>query len=48
MIFQKRLAKLNFDKTFEDMIDSELDIHGYGTAKFDIQQHPDDCTCKLH
>ena len=36
MIFRNRLKKLNFDKTFEDIMDSELDIHGYGTAKIDI------------
>ena len=31
--FRNRLKKLNFDKTFEDIIENELDFHGYGTAK---------------
>ena len=42
MIFRNRLKKLNFDKTFEDVIESELDFHGYDTAKIKIQQQPDD------
>ena len=30
VIFRNRLKKLNFDKTFEDNIESELGFHGYG------------------
>ena len=30
--------KLNFDKTFENIIENELDFHGYSTAKMEIQQ----------
>ena len=30
--------KLNFDKTFENIIENELDFHGYSTAKIEIQQ----------
>ena len=36
LIFQNRLKKLNFDRTFEDIIEKELDFHGYGTAKIEI------------
>ena len=51
-IDRNRLKKLNFefDKTFED-IENELDFHGYGTAKIEIQQQPDDInpfTYELH
>ena len=35
-IFWNRLKKLNFDKIFEGIIGSELDFHGYGTAKIVI------------
>ena len=34
--------ELNFDKTFECIIENELDFHGYGTAKIEIQQQPHD------
>ena len=34
--FQNRLKKLNFDKNFEDIIKNEIDFHGYGTAKIEI------------
>ena len=30
VIFRNRLKKLNFEKTFEDNIESELGFHGYG------------------
>ena len=30
--------KLNFDKTFENIIENEFDSHGYSTAKIEIQQ----------
>ena len=33
VIFQNRLKKLNFDKTFEEIIKDELYFHGYDTAK---------------
>ena len=42
MIFRNRLKKLNFDKTFEDIIENELDFHGYGAAEIEVQQQPDD------
>ena len=42
VIFRNRLKKLNFDKTFEWIIENELDFHDYGTAKIEIQQQPDD------
>ena len=51
MIFRNRLKKLNFCKTFEDIIENELDFHDYGTAKIKIQQLPRDInpfTCELH
>ena len=32
-----RLKNLNFDKTFEDITENELDFYGYGTAKIEIQ-----------
>ena len=51
LIFQNRLKKLNFDRTFEDIIEKELNFHGYGTAKIEIQQDPDDINpfaCELH
>ena len=54
VIFRNRLKKLNFekfDKTFENIIENELDFHGYGTAKTEIQQEPDGInpsTCELH
>ena len=37
VIFWNRLKKLNFDKTFEDLIENELEFHGYGTGKIEIQ-----------
>ena len=49
--FQNQLKKLNFDKTFENMIENELDFNGYGTAQIDIQQQSDEInpfTCGLH
>ena len=42
VIFRNSLKRLNFNKTFEDITENELDFHGYGTAKIDIQQQPDD------
>ena len=39
VIFWNRLKKLNFEN-----IENELDFHGYGTAKIEIQQQPDDIT----
>ena len=42
VIFRDSLKGLNFNKTFEDITENELDFHGYGTAKIDIQQQPDD------
>ena len=51
MIFRNRLKKLNFCKTFEDIIENELDFHDYGTAKIKIQKQPRDInpfTCELH
>ena len=45
------MKKLNFDKTFEDNIENELNFHSYGTAKIEIHQQPDDInpfTCELH
>ena len=38
VIFQNRLKKLNF----KDIIENELDFHGYMNAKSEIQQQPDD------
>ena len=32
VMFRNLLQKLNFDKTFEDIIKSDIDCHGYGTA----------------
>ena len=32
VIFRNLLQKLNFDKTFEDIIKSDIDCHGYGSA----------------
>ena len=32
VIFWTLLQKLNFDKTFEDIIKSDIDCHGYGSA----------------
>ena len=35
----------------EDIIENELDFHGYGTAKIEIEQQSDDInpfTCELH
>ena len=29
------LKKLNFGKTFEDIIENELDFHGYGAVKIE-------------
>ena len=49
--FQDRLKKLNFDKNFEDIIGNEIDFHGYGTAKIEIQQQQNDINpfkCELH
>ena len=39
VIFRNRLKKkkLNFDKTFEEIIENELDFHDYDTAKIEIQ-----------
>ena len=45
------MKKLNFDKTFEDIIENELDFHDYGTVKIEVQQQPHDInplTCELH
>ena len=42
VIFRNSLKRLNFNKTFEDITENEPDFHGYGTAKIDIQQQPDD------
>ena len=42
---------MNFYKTFEDLIENELEFHGYGTRKIEIQQQPDDINlfkCELH
>ena len=36
-IFGNRLKKLNFYKTFENIIENVLDFHGYGTPKIEIQ-----------
>ena len=36
VIFRNPLEKLNFDKTFEDIKENELDLHGYGTTKIEI------------
>ena len=38
VIFRNRLKKVNFDKSFEDIIENELDFHDYGKAKYEIQQ----------
>ena len=51
VIFRNRLNKLNFDKTFEDIIESELDFHGSGAAEIEVQQQADDINpfkCELH
>ena len=51
VIFRNPLKKLNFDKTFENITENELDFHGYGTGKIEIQQQSDDInpfTCELH
>ena len=51
MIFRNQLKNLNFDKTSKDNIENKLDFHGYGTAKIEIQQQPDDINpflCELH
>ena len=50
VIFRNQLKKLNFDKTFENIKENELDFHGHGTARIEIQQQPDDInpfTCEL-
>ena len=50
-IFRNRLKKLNFDKTFEDIIKNELGFHDYDCVKSEIQQQPDDVNpfiCELH
>ena len=53
-IYRNRLKKLNFENlgiTSQVIIENELDFHGYGTAKIEIQQQPDDInpfTCELH
>ena len=42
---------MNFYKTFEDLIENELEFHGHGTRKIEIQQQPDDINlfkCELH
>ena len=36
VIFQNWSKKLKFYKTFEDIIENELDFHGYGTPKIEI------------
>ena len=56
VIFHDLLKKLNFGKTFEDIIENELDFHGYGNVKIenpttarqldDINIKP--LTCELH
>ena len=49
--FRNQLEKANIDKTFENIIENELDFNGYGTAQVDIQQQPDDVnpfTSELH
>ena len=51
VIFRNRLKKLNFDKTSEDIIETELDFHGYGTAKIESQLQLGDINpfmCELH
>ena len=51
IIFQNQLKKLNFDKSFEDVIENELDFHHYGTEKIEIQQQLQDISplmCELH
>ena len=48
VILQNQLEKLNFDKTFEVIIENELDFHG--TANIEIHQQPYDlnpCTCEF-
>ena len=50
VIFRNQLKKLNFDQTFENIKENELDFHGHGTAKIEMQQQPDDInpfTCEL-
>ena len=50
VIFWNRLEKLNFDKTFEDLIENELEFHRHGTVKIEIQQQPENInpfTCDL-
>ena len=50
-MFWNQLKKLNFDKTFEKLIENELHFYGYGTGKIEIQQLPDDInpfTGELH
>ena len=42
IIFQNRLKKLDFDKTFEDIMQNEVDLHDFGTAKIEIQQQSND------
>ena len=49
-MFRNQLKKLNFDKTFEDIKENELDFYDDGTAKIEIQQQPDAInpfTCEL-
>ena len=41
LYFEIDWKKLNFDKTFDDIIKNELYFHDYGTAKIEIQQQPD-------
>ena len=52
VIFRNQLKNLNFDdRTFEDIIENELDFRGYGTAEIEVQQQPDDINpfkCELH
>ena len=36
LIFRNPLKKLNFDKTFEDITENELNFHGYDTVKIKI------------
>ena len=45
------MKNLNFDQTFEDIIENELDFHGYSVAEIEVQQQPDDINpfkCELH
>ena len=51
VIFRNKLKKLNFVKTFEDIIENELDFHDNVIMKTEIQRHPHDInplTFELH